>query len=59
VVGSMHTPDGAWQVDIMQRGSSQWYRITRGENVFDWLTVDAVQQILREAGIDLAELTEH
>jgi bifunctional non-homologous end joining protein LigD len=59
VVGSMHTPDGAWQVDIMQRGSSQWYRITRGENVFDWLTVDAVQQILREAGIDLADLTEH
>jgi len=59
VVGSIHTPDGVWQVDIMQRGSSQWYRITRGENVFDWLTVDAVQQILREAGIDLAELTEH
>ena len=43
----------------MQRGSSQWYRITHGENVFDWLTVDAVQQVLREAGIDLAELTEH
>jgi bifunctional non-homologous end joining protein LigD len=59
VTGSMYTPDGAWQIDIMQRGRSQWYRITHGENVFDWLTVDAVQQILREAGVNLADLTEH
>jgi len=58
VVGSMHTLDGAWQVDIMQRGSSQWYRISHGDNVFDWLTVDAVRRILHEAGIDLADLTE-
>jgi bifunctional non-homologous end joining protein LigD len=55
VVGSMHTSDGAWQVDIMQRDRSQWYRITHGDNVFDWLTVDTVQQILRQAGMDLAE----
>jgi bifunctional non-homologous end joining protein LigD len=59
VVGSMHTPDRAWQVDIMQRNHSQWYRITHGENTFDWLTVDAVQHILHQAGIDLAQLTEH
>jgi bifunctional non-homologous end joining protein LigD len=55
----MHTPGGAWQVDIMQREGSQWYRISHGGNVFDWLTVDALRRILHEAGIDVADLTEN
>jgi hypothetical protein len=37
---------------------SQWYRLTHAENVFDWLTITAVQRLLHDAGIDLADLTE-
>jgi bifunctional non-homologous end joining protein LigD len=58
VVGSMQTGDGAWRVDIMRRNRTQWYRVGHGDNVFDWLTIDAVQRLLQDAGIDLADLTE-
>jgi bifunctional non-homologous end joining protein LigD len=58
IVGSMATDDGGWRVDIMRRNTSQWYRLTHGDNVFDWLTITTVQRLLHEAGIDLADLTE-
>ena len=53
---AMQTPDGAWRVEIVKRGRSQWYRIVHGDNVLDWLSIAAVQRILGEAGIDMADL---
>jgi bifunctional non-homologous end joining protein LigD len=58
VAEAMQTPDGAWRVEVVRRNRSQWYRITHGDNTFDWLTIDAVRRILHDAGIDLADLTE-
>jgi hypothetical protein len=54
----MQTPDGAWRVEIVKRGRTQWYRVVHEENVLDWLSIAAVQRILGEAGVDLADLGE-
>jgi bifunctional non-homologous end joining protein LigD len=58
VTAAMQTSDGAWRVEVLRRGPSQWYRITHADNIFDWLTIDAVHRILHQAGVDLADLTE-
>ena len=55
---AMQTPDGAWRVEIIKRGRARWYRILHGDNELDWLTIAAVQRILTDAGIDLADLHE-
>jgi hypothetical protein len=55
---AMQTPDGAWQVEVVKRGRTRWYRIVRGDNQLDWLSIAAVHRILGEAGIDMADLTE-
>jgi hypothetical protein len=54
----MQTPDGGWRVEVVKRGRSQWYRVIHGDNQLDWLSIGAVQWILGEAGIDLADLSE-
>lgn len=56
VEGAVQTPDGAWRVEAVRRGTSRWYRIVHGDDVLDWLTIAAVQRILAEAGVDLADL---
>ena len=58
VQSAMQTPDGAWRVEIVKRGRTQWYRVVHEENVLDWLSIAAVQRILGEAGVDLADLGE-
>jgi hypothetical protein len=40
---AMQTPDGAWRVEVVKRGRSQWYRVARcmwlrGEADPDWAT---------------------
>ena len=55
---AMRTPDGAWRVEVIKRGRTRWYRITHLDNEIDWLSIAAVQRILGEAGIDMADLTE-
>lgn len=55
---AMGTPDGAWRVEVIKRGRTRWYRITHEDNELDWLSIAAVQRILGEAGIDMADLTE-
>ena len=55
---AMQTPDGAWRVEIVKRGQSQWYRIIHEDNVLDWLSIAAVQWILGEACVDMANLVE-
>ena len=55
---AMRTPDGDWRVEVIKRGRTRWYRITHQDNEIDWLSIAAVQRILGEAGIDMADLTE-
>jgi hypothetical protein len=54
----LQTPDGAWRVEIVRRGRAWWYRVVHGDNVIDWLGIAGVERILREAGVDMAELIE-
>ena len=58
VTYAMQTPDGAWRVEIVKRGQTQWYRIIHDDSVLDWLSIAAVQRILAEAGVDIADLDE-
>ncbi len=55
---AMQAPDGAWRVEIAKRGRAPWYRVIHGDNEVDWLIIAAVQRILTEAGIDMADLHE-
>jgi bifunctional non-homologous end joining protein LigD len=59
ILGAMQTPDGAWRVEAVRRGrESLWYRIIHGDNQIDMLTISMVQQILADAGVDMAQLDE-
>jgi hypothetical protein len=55
---AMQTPDGVWRIEIIKRGRTQWYRIVHDDNVLDWLSIAAVQRLLDEAGVDMADLAE-
>lgn len=52
----MQTPDGSWRVEAVRERGQHWYRLRRGEQVWDRLSIAAVERILREAGVDLATL---
>lgn len=54
----MRSPDGAWRVEVVRRGRTRWYRVVHGDNEVDWLSIAAVERILGEAGVDLADLVE-
>jgi bifunctional non-homologous end joining protein LigD len=58
VEGTLQTPDGQWRVEIVRRGRTRWYRIVHGDDVIDWLSIAAVERILEEAGVDMAQLVE-
>jgi bifunctional non-homologous end joining protein LigD len=58
VGGAMQTPDGAWHVEAVGAGGASWYRIVHGTHSRDWLTLDDVQRVLAQAGIDLSDLQE-
>ena len=55
---AMRTPDGEWRVEVIKRGRTRWYRVLHQDNELDWLSIAAVQRILGEAGIDMADLVE-
>jgi hypothetical protein len=54
----MQTPDGGWRVEVVKRGRTRWYRVLHDGSELDWLSIAAVERILTEAGIDLADLEE-
>lgn len=57
VDGAMQTPDGAWRVEVVRRGTVTSYRILHGDDVLDWLPeIDDVERILSGAGIAMAGL---
>jgi hypothetical protein len=58
ITSAMQTPDGAWRVEVVRRGRTEWYRIVHGDDVLDWLSIAGVQRILDEAGVDLGELVD-
>jgi hypothetical protein len=58
VEGAMQTPDGAWRVEIVRRGRTLWYRIVHGDEVYDWLSIAAVERILADAGVRLDSLID-
>jgi bifunctional non-homologous end joining protein LigD len=55
--GVMQTPDGAWRVEVVRRGSVTSYRIVHGDDIIDWLPdIADVERILTRAGIALQTL---
>jgi bifunctional non-homologous end joining protein LigD len=58
IEGAWATPDGAWRVEIVRHGRTRRYQIVYGDNRIDWLSIAAVERILGEAGIDMADLVE-
>jgi hypothetical protein len=56
VEGALQAPDGRWRVEIVRRGRDQFFRLIHGDNVIDGLDVESVEQMLAEAGIDMADL---
>jgi hypothetical protein len=60
VESAMQTPDGAWRVEVVRRGRSRWYRVVNDARdvELDWLTIAAVERILDELGVNMADLTE-
>lgn len=56
----MQTPDGAWRVEVVRRGRSRWYRVVNDARdvELDWLTIAAVERILDERGVNMADLSE-
>ena len=43
---------------MVKRGRARWYRVIHGDNELDWLTIVAVQRVLAEASIDMADVPE-
>jgi bifunctional non-homologous end joining protein LigD len=58
VEGALQTPDGQWQVDVVRRGDGQFFRLLHNGSVVDGLTIDGLEQVLTEAGIDMSALVE-
>ena len=60
VEGFLQTPDGAWRVEIVRRGRTFWYRVVNEARdlELDWLSIASVEHILRELGVDLADLVQ-
>lgn len=59
LVGRFRTSDGRWRVEVWRDGRDHWYRVLRGPHVVaDGAVIGTVEHVLREAGIDMADLIE-
>jgi hypothetical protein len=60
LLGRWRSPDGAWHVEVWQRGSEQWYRVRYLGGLYaDKAGLATVQRILREQGdVEWADLIE-
>lgn len=56
----LRTPDGRWRVEVAQKGSRHGYRLldTVNDNELDWLGIATVERILKDNGVDMADLVE-
>jgi bifunctional non-homologous end joining protein LigD len=58
VEGALETPDGQWRVEAIRRPKERFFRLIHGDNVVDGLTIATVERLLREAGVDMADLID-
>jgi bifunctional non-homologous end joining protein LigD len=58
VEGALATPDGRWRVEVVRRDGLRSYRLLHADNVLDGLDLEAVEQLLHRAGVDLGDLVE-
>lgn len=58
VVGAMGTADGTVRVEVVRHRRTDWYRLTANGQVQDHLSIASVQRLLREAGVELADLRQ-
>jgi bifunctional non-homologous end joining protein LigD len=56
IEGVMQTPDGVWRVEAVRQGRHYWYRLRHGDEVFEPLSVAALDHVLSNAGVDRATL---
>jgi bifunctional non-homologous end joining protein LigD len=56
IIGELVTVDGAWRVQAVERRHGHWYRLVGPDGGHDGLSIATVERLLREAGIDMAEL---
>jgi hypothetical protein len=56
----LQSPDGAWRVEVAQRGSRHGYRLLNEARdiEMDWLGITTLERILAENGISMADLVE-
>lgn len=56
----MQTADGEWRVEVYRqlRSRTEWYRLIHGDNVVEGLTIGTLRRLLKEAGVDLADLVD-
>ncbi len=51
VEGVMQTPDGLWRVEAVRQGGRYWYRVIHGDDVYEPLSIAAVERVLAEGGV--------
>lgn len=56
--GALETPDRRWRVEIVQQGTRVFYRLIHGDDIRQPLGIGAVQHLLGDAGVDMADLVE-
>jgi hypothetical protein len=60
VLGSMHSPDGSWRIEVIWERGSRFYRLWHdGVPYRDISSIYELHRVLRaEADLDLADLIE-
>lgn len=60
VEAAMCTPDAQWRIEVVKRGRARWYRVVNEARdvELDWLSIAAVERVLADAGVDMADLVD-
>jgi hypothetical protein len=55
---ALQTPDGMWRVDVVKQRGAEWFRLACREphQVWEPLAIATVERMLRERGVDMADL---
>jgi bifunctional non-homologous end joining protein LigD len=54
----MRIVDGRWRVEVVRRGNDDFFRLIHGDSLVEDLVLSDLQQLLTEAGVDMADLVE-
>jgi bifunctional non-homologous end joining protein LigD len=58
VEGALESPDRRWRVEAVRRDGHRSYRLLHADNMVEGLDLAAVQRLLAEQDVDLADLIE-